>query len=82
MGEVKTRPTKKATELSCPRCGCKDFRKKGIAPTNTEGHEKSWYKEKDKRHIKQSYARRYYKVYVCRNCKATVRCGNAGRYIR
>jgi len=80
--KIKTRPKCTSRIPVCPRCGGKNWRRKGLQPTNTVGHaSKGYYGPNDRRYHKAAMDRLFTKVYVCKNCKKTIRYGNAGRPI-
>ncbi len=78
----KTRPSQKSRIPKCPRCGRREWRRKGLQPTNPTGHSaKGFHGKHHERYFQESQDRLYTKVYVCKHCNKKINYGNAGRPI-
>lgn len=66
----------------CKKCGSKSFRRIGLEPTNKQAASKGWRGKFSKGYHQPCVDRLFTKVYACKNCKAKIRYGNAGRPLR
>jgi len=78
---MKTRPSKKARILKCPRCHSTNIRRKGLLPTNPQAGSKGWHGKHHKHYHQESMDRLFTKRYVCQNCKKGFNYGNSGKAI-